>query len=332
MKLKSQTILCVDDEPSNLALLRQTLKDSYHLVFALNGPEALEAMEKHHPDLVLLDVDMPDMSGYEVCRRIKAMPATENTPVIFVTACSQEADEAAGFEAGGVDYITKPVSTVIVQARVQIHLSLVALPLLEQTYSAAIFMLGEAGHYHDTDTGSHIWRMAGYSKALAEAAGWSPERQRLLELAAPMHDTGKIGIPDAVLKKPGSFEPHEWEIMKTHCRIGYDILSKGAAPVFQLAAEIALYHHEKWEGSGYPNGISGTEIPESARIVAIADVFDALCVKRPYKEAWPLEQVLATLKQIAGQHLDPNLMQIFMDILPRILEIQREWDSQARSA
>jgi putative two-component system response regulator len=181
-------------------------------------------------------------------------------------------------------------------------------------------MLAEAGHYNDTETGEHIWRMATYSHLLALAAGWDKDDAKLLEMAAPMHDTGKIGIPDAILQKPGKFTAEEWDIMKQHSRIGYDILSKSHAPLFKLAAEIALNHHEKWDGSGYPNGLAEEAIPESARIVAIADVFDALCMRRPYKEPWPLERILPKLHELAGNHLDKRLVTIFIDIMPQILE------------
>jgi putative two-component system response regulator len=321
-------ILCVDDDPANLGILRQILKDSQPMVFARSGTEALLAVAKHRPSLILLDVEMPDMDGYEVCRRLKQSPLTLGIPVIFVTSLSDELDETAGFEAGGVDYITKPVSAPIVRARVRTHLSLVRADTLEASYRAAVFMLGEAGHYNDTDTGVHIWRMAAYSRALAEVSGWDEERCALIELAAPMHDTGKIGIPDAILKKPGPLDADEWVIMKTHSRIGYDILAKSEAPVFQLAAEIALYHHERWDGSGYPQGLAGENIPESARIVAIADVFDALSMKRPYKEAWPRERVLATLRESAGSHLDPRLVARFMELQPRIVELKADWDAR----
>jgi putative two-component system response regulator len=320
-------ILCVDDEPSNLGVLRQALKDRYNLVFARSGIDAIEAVDKHQPALILLDVEMPGLDGYEVCRRIKARPSTANIPVIFVTGLSEEANEREGFDAGGVDYITKPISPVIVQMRVRTHLSLVHARQLEESHRSAIHMLGEAGHYNDTDTGVHIWRMAAYSRALAAEVGWTPGRQCLLELAAPMHDTGKIGIPDLVLKKPGPLDAAEWEIMRTHPRIGHQILSKSQAPVFQLAAEIALRHHEKWDGSGYPGNIAGPEIPESARIVAIADVFDALSVKRPYKAAWPLDRVMSCLQEAAGSHLDPRLVDAFVRILPAILDIKAEWDA-----
>lgn len=324
----SGPILCADDEPYNLGILRMALKDQHSLVFASSGQETLQAVSKHRPSLILLDVQMPDMDGYEVCSRLKSNMATQDIPIIFVTGLSQEIDEKAGFDVGAVDYITKPVSAPIVQARVRTHLSLVRTDKLEKSYYDAIHMLGKAGHYNDTDTGAHIWRMAAYSRYMAEAVGWGSEQCRLLELAAPMHDTGKIGIPDAVLKKPGKLDGEEWTIMKTHTTIGHGILSQSSAPLFRLAAEVALNHHEKWDGTGYPNGLVAEEIPESARIVAIADVFDALSMKRPYKEAWPLDDILDFIKQSAGTHMEPRLVEAFMDIRPTIMDVKAEWDTR----
>lgn len=318
-------ILIVDDEPQNLAALERILSGSYRLVFARNGAETIAAARKHAPALILLDIQMPDMDGYAVCRLLKNDAQTSNIPVIFVTGLSESGDEAAGFEVGAVDYIVKPVSPAVVSARVRTHLSLVKAARLEQSYRDAIYMLGEAGHHNDNDTGVHIWRMADYSQALANACGWSSETCNLIALAAPMHDTGKIGIPDSVLKKPGPLDAAEWVIMKTHCRMGFDILTKSEAPVFQLAAEIALRHHERWDGSGYPDGLAGTSIPESARIVALADVFDALTMKRPYKDPWPIERVMATMRESAGSHFEPRLVDIFDAILPQILQIQALW-------
>ena len=320
--MKGALVLCVDDEPNNLAVLRQVLRDHYRLVFARSGLEALAAAEKHRPSLVLLDVEMPEIDGYEVCRRLKSDEATRGIPVIFVTSRTDEPDEMTGFEVGGVDYIAKPFSASIVLARVRNHLRLVRIESLEDSNRSAVHMLGQAGHYNDADTGEHIWRIAAYSRLLAEASGWDQGQAELIEMAAAMHDTGKIGIPDAVLKKPGKLDPGEREVMKTHTRIGYDILSKSQAPLFQLAAEIALYHHEKWDGSGYPTGLSGEGIPEAARIVAVADVFDALSTTRPYKDAWPLDKVLETLRLSAGSHLDPDMVDRFLALLPRILEIK----------
>jgi putative two-component system response regulator len=321
-------ILIVDDEPQNLAAMRQILSGEHRLVFARNGAEALAATFKHKPSLILLDIQMPDMDGYTVCRILKADARTEGIPVIFVTGLSEVGHEAAGFEVGAVDYIIKPVSPAIVSVRVRTHLSLVRVSRLEQSYREAIYMLGEAGHYNDNDTAVHIWRMAAYSDALASACGWNDDDRHLIDLAAPMHDTGKLGIPNAILRKPGKLDAEEWEIMKTHSRIGHDILAKSDAPLFQMAAEIALHHHERWDGSGYPDGLSGTSIPESARIVALADVFDALTMNRPYKEAWPAEQALEAMKAESGSHFDPRLLDLFVSIFPRILQIKGKWNSQ----
>lgn len=326
--MPNQPLLIVDDEPVNLAIMRQILENDYRLMFARSGAEALGLATKHPLSLILLDIQMPDTDGYAVCRALKANPVTAPIPVIFVTALSEVGNEETGFDAGCVDYLVKPVSAGIVRKRVQTHLSLVQAQLLQKTYREAIAMLGKAGHYNDSDTGVHIWRMATYARQLAEAFGWPQERCDLLEQAAPMHDTGKIGIPDAVLRKPGKLDAEEWVIMRTHSRIGYEILSSSDAPVFQMAAEIALYHHEKWDGSGYPEGLAGAAIPESARIVALADVFDALTMKRPYKEAWPVEQALATLREGVGQHFDPALIAALEACLPRIMAIKADWDQR----
>lgn len=321
-------LLIVDDEPANLAVIRQILEGDYPLMFARSGAEALGLATRHRPSLILLDIRMPDMDGYAVCRALKANPLTAAIPVIFVTTLAELGNEETGFDAGCVDYLIKPVNAGILRRRVHTHLSLVQARLLEHSYRAAIAMLGKAGHYNDSDTGVHIWRMAAYARQLAMELGWPPERCELLEQAAPMHDTGKIGIPDAILRKPGKLDAEEWVVMRTHSRIGYEILSSSDAPVFQLAAEIALYHHEKWDGSGYPEGLSGTAIPESARIVAIADVFDALTMKRPYKEAWPVDRALATLHEGAGHHFDPSLIKAFENCLPRILETKSLWEQR----
>ncbi len=320
-----QTILIVDDEPANLAIMESILAASYKLVFARNGRETLAAMLKHRPALVLLDVGLPDTNGYDLCRQIKQIDANKSVQVIFVTGYTDTTHEAAGFDAGGVDYIVKPVLPQIVRARVSAHLALVQASVLEQSYQDAILMLGHAGHYNDTDTGAHIWRMASYGRALAQGCGWDTESSARLELAAPMHDTGKLGIPQAILRKPGPLDAQEWIVMKTHPQVGHDILSKSAAPVFQLAAEISLRHHEKWDGSGYPGGLKGQDIPQSARIVALADVFDALSMKRPYKEPWAIEKIMEYIQASAGAHFDPKIVGVFSSLLPEILDIQGRW-------
>jgi len=318
-------VLIVDDEPNNLKLLQQILKQHYQLIFANSGEQAIKAATTHHPDLILLDIMMPGMNGYQVCEALKNTTKTEDIPIIFITAMSDQDDETRGFDAGAVDYIQKPVSGPIVLRRVHTHLSLVRAKDLEDLATSSIKMLGEAGHYNDTDTGKHIWRMAAYSAAIAQAAGWPKHQADTIELAAPMHDTGKIGIPDEILKAPRKLTEEEWVIMRNHSQIGYDILSKSENPIFQMAAEIALNHHEKWDGSGYPNQLSGEAIPMSARIVAIADVFDALTMKRPYKAAWPVEKALRVIQADAGTHFDPTLASLFTEIFPEILIINKKW-------
>ncbi len=312
----NKKILVVDDEPNNLQLLKQVLNEQYQLLFATNGVKALEAAVKHLPDLILLDIMMPGISGYETCERLKANPLTKDIPVIFVTAMGEVEQEMQGFDVGGVDYIQKPISGPIVLRRVKTHLSLVHVQELEKSQKAAIYMLGEAGHYNDTDTGDHIWRIAAYSRALAEAAGWPEQMLDLLEFAAPMHDTGKIATPDNILKAPRKLTPEEWVVMKQHSEAGYNILNKSDAPLFRMAAEIARYHHEKWDGSGYPFGLSGEAIPESARIVAIADAYDALTMKRAYKEPWSIEDSMAEIIGKSGSQFDPRLVKLFEKVFP----------------
>lgn len=323
--MAQQKILIVDDEPANLAIMDGILAGIYPLVFARNGAETLAAVVKHRPALVLLDVGLPDTDGYTLCRQIREIDTLQGVQVIFVTGFTDAAHEQAGFDAGGVDYIVKPVLPQIVRARVSSHLARVQATALTKSYREAILMLGHAGHYNDTDTGAHIWRMAAYARALAQACGWDAGSSDLLELAAPMHDTGKLGVPQSILRKPGALNEQEWAVMRTHPQVGFDILSKSDAAVFQLAAEVSLRHHERWDGSGYPDGLQDQAIPQSARIVALADVFDALSMKRPYKEAWPIDKIVAHIKADAGKHFDPDLVAAFTRILPEILEIQSRW-------
>lgn len=330
--MTSGPILIVDDEPQNLAVLRQILSPQYKLIFATNGMDALAAVAKFKPCLILLDVNLPDMSGYEVCETLQKDPTNTHMPVIFVTALSEVGQESKGFAVGAVDYIVKPVNPDIVRARVKTQLSLVRTAKLEKSYRDAIAMLGEAGHYSDADTAEHVWRMSAYAGAIAQGMGLPDDECRLIEDAAPLHDTGKIGVPSAILRKPGPLDEAEWAVMKTHPYIGWKILSRSDAHVFQVSAEIALGHHEKWDGSGYPRHIKGESIPLVARIVAVADVFDALSTKRPYKEAWPYEKCLALIRNSSGQHFDPKIVQVFLDIQPRILDIKAKWDHIAAAS
>ena len=318
-------LLLVDDEPTNLQVLRHVLQADYRLLFATDGARALQVAREQRPDLVLLDIMMPHMDGYAVCCALKADAATASIPVIFITALNDSQDETAGFDVGGVDYLTKPVSPPVVRARVRTHLSLVRMDELRETRLQIVQRLGRAAEYKDNETGMHVIRMSHFSKLLALAAGHSPAWAEDLLNAAPMHDVGKIGIPDAVLRKPGPLDADEWATMRRHPEIGAEIMGEHPSGVLQLAREIALAHHEKWDGSGYPRGLAGEAIPLSARIVAIADVFDALTTRRPYKEPWPVQDALDHIAAQAGKHFDPALVALFAPLLPQLLEIRARW-------
>ena len=318
-------LLLVDDEPTNLQVLRHVLQADYRLLFATDGARALQVAREQLPQLILLDIMMPGMDGYAVCRALKADPATAGIPVIFITALNDSQDETAGFDVGGVDYLTKPVSPPVVRARVRTHLSLVRMEELRETRLQIVQRLGRAAEYKDNETGLHVIRMSHFSQLLALAAGCSPAWAEDLLNAAPMHDVGKIGIPDAVLCKPGPLDADEWDTMRRHPEIGAEIIGEHPSGVLQLAREIALAHHEKWDGSGYPRGLAGEAIPLSARIVAIADVFDALTTRRPYKEPWPVQEAMNHIAAQAGKHFDPALVALFAPLLPQLLEIRARW-------
>ena len=334
-------VLVVDDTPFNIDVLRGVLSNQYTLKVATNGEKALALANSHpQPELVLLDVMMPGMDGYEVCRRLKLEERTRNIPVVFVTSMSEVEDERKGFESGGVDYITKPVSPPLVQARVATHLRLYAherqltelvrerTKELEQTRLEIIRRLGRAAEFKDDETGQHVIRMSHYTRILAEATGMAAAEVEVLFNAAPMHDIGKIGIPEAILLKPGKLDPGEWQVMKRHPAIGAGIIGRHAHPLLNTARIVALTHHEKWDGSGYPRGLAGEAIPLSGRIVAIADVFDALTSARPYKEAWPVERAVDFLNSNSGSHFDPRLVQLFLSSLPEILKVSAMYADQ----
>ncbi|MGZ8341782.1 MAG: HD-GYP domain-containing protein [Telluria sp.] len=318
-------ILVVDDEASNLQLLRQILQDDYRLLFAKDGARARELARLEKPDLVLLDVMMPEMSGYEVCAALKANAATAAIPVLFVTALADADDEVEGFEAGAVDYITKPVSPPVVRARVRTHLSLVRMEELKATRLAVVQRLGLAAEYKDNETGLHVIRMSHYSRILGLAAGMTEGEADDLLHAAPMHDVGKIGIPDRILQKPGQLDAEEWQVMQSHAMIGAEIIGDHGGGMLALARNIALTHHEKWDGSGYPAGLGGEEIPLEGRIVAVADVFDALTSVRPYKKAWTEEAALEYLVAQKGRHFDPALVDLFVAQMPAIRAVRERW-------
>lgn len=335
------TILVVDDTPENIDVLTGILRQEYKIKAALNGQLALKiASGPQKPDLILLDVMMPEIDGHQVCRLLKSNPETAQIPVIFVTAKTEITDEKVGFELGAVDYITKPVSPPIVLARVKTHLALYdqsrhleklvqqRTQELNETRVEIIRRLGRAAEFKDNETGMHVIRMSWFSRFLAEQIGKPDDWCELLYNAAPMHDIGKIGIPDRVLLKPGKLDAEEWQIMQKHAEYGAEIIGEHPSPLLQLAKEVAITHHEKWDGSGYPNGLKGENIPLAARIVAIADVFDALTSERPYKKAWTEDDAISLLQKEAGSHFDPNLVAPFIECLPRIREIQARYKDE----
>ena len=341
------TVLVVDDTEANVDILVDALGDMYDLAVAMEGESALETVAEDPPDIILLDIMMPGMDGYEVCRRLKADERTAKIPVIFLTALTEIENKTKGFQLGAVDYITKPFEVLEVQARVRTHLSLVLARLeletqnetleqkvaertleLAQTQDVTIYSLATLAETRDNETGGHILRTQRYVKALARNLAQSAKHAAKLDAAtielmfksAPLHDIGKVGVPDAILLKPGKLSSDEFEIMKTHAELGYQALVKAEAafkleskPNFlALAREIAYTHHEKWNGLGYPRKLKGEEIPLSGRIMAVADVYDALICKRVYKPPFPHEKAVEIITHESGQHFDPDVVNAFM--------------------
>lgn len=332
------TILVVDDTPDNIQIIHGVLSQQYQIRAATSGNKALQlAQIQPRPELILLDVMMPEMDGFEVCRRLKRDPATNNIPVIFVTAKTDSIDERTGFELGAVDYISKPISPSILKVRVETHLALAnqARQLealvqqrtqeLESTRHKIIHRLGRAAEFRDNETGMHITRMSHYGRILAENIGTSAQWSQLFFNASPMHDIGKIGIPDAILLKPGKLTDEERSIMQQHAFFGAEIIGDDDDPLLIMAREIALYHHERWDGTGYPNAIAGEDIPLSARIASVADVFDALTSARPYKKPWSNDDAFDYISAAAGTQFDPQLTQAFVDSRHQIIEIKESF-------
>lgn len=342
-------VLVVDDTPQNLEVASRILREHYRALIALDGSTALQlAAADRPPDLILLDVMMPGMSGYDVCRQLKRSERTRRIPVIFLTALTESGHEEAAFEAGAVDFIPKPFQPATLLARVRTHVLLGAQERhlsalvesrtqelqartreLEQTRLEVIRRLGRAAEYKDDDTGLHVIRMSHYTRLLAAAAGFGDDRADLLFNAAPMHDIGKIGIPDQILQKPGPLTESEWVQMRRHPAIGAGILGRQRSELLETARVVALTHHERWDGSGYPRQRAGEDIPIEGRIVAIADVFDALTSKRPYKDEWPIEHAVKYLREHAGLHFDPELVPRFVELLPEVRRIKAAYSDGA---
>jgi putative two-component system response regulator len=339
-------LLVVDDNAINLTLFR-------HLLQKLEGAEveciddpvaALDRCADFNPDLILLDYMMPGVNGLEFIERLRLIPGRADVPVVMVTADTESDVRHRALQLGAQDFLTKPVDKVELTARVRNLLALRksqqqladrATWLAEEVAKAtaeiaarekeAILRLSRAAEYRDPETGYHLLRMSNYTHLIAVQLGLPAAEQQLLLEASPMHDIGKVGTPDHILLKPGRLTPEEFGIMKQHATIGYEILRDSVSPLLQCAAQLALAHHEKFDGSGYPLGLAGAAIPMHGRIVAVADVFDALTSERPYKKAWALDAAVDFLKANSGSHFDPVCVEAFLATWPQVLEIRERY-------
>lgn len=355
----TSTLLIVDDEPANLAVLAQTLQPHYRVRAANSGARALQAARSApRPDLILLDVMMPDLDGYAVLQQLRADPASRDIPVIFVTALDDDANEERGLRLGAIDYIGKPIKPAVVLARVATHLELklardrlaeqntwleaeVARRMAENqlTQDASILALGYLAETRDTETGDHIHRTQQYVHSLAWELSDHPRFAdqldanaiKLLTKSAPLHDIGKVGIPDHILLKPGPLNAAEMAMMRTHARLGAEAIEKAERAVHQrldflaTAKIIARWHHERWDGGGYPDGLAGEAIPIPARLMALADVFDALITARVYKPALPVDEARRIIEAESGRQFDPDVVAAFQQCFGEFAEIARRF-------
>ncbi|MFB0583333.1 response regulator [Aeromonas salmonicida] len=358
----SATILIVDDSPENLMVLTDLLSPTYRVLAAQSGEKCLRiATGKTLPDLILLDVMMPGMDGYEVLKQLRTNPETSRIPVVLLTALADSQSEEYGLSLGAADYITKPIKPAIVQARVRTQLEAkqardglqsqntaleaeVARRMTENDLiqQVSIRALAHLAEIRDPETGNHILRTQGYVRLLANALAshprfidtLTPRYIDLLSRSAPLHDIGKVGIPDQVLLKPAKLTVEEWEVMRTHAKLGSDAIEEAERDIEQplafltLAKEIAHWHHEKWDGSGYPDGLRGDEIPLSARLMALADVFDALINVRVYKAAMPYDEARALILSGTGQHFDPDVVTAFHNHFDQFVAIAERYTDE----
>ncbi len=360
------TVLIVDDNPENLTVLGELLRGRHRVRAAASGQAALQAARRlPRPSLVLLDVMMPGMNGYEVLRRLRESPETADIPVIFTTAMDATEDEEHGLALGAVDYLTKPLRPAIVLARVQTHLELkhardrlrhdnAALGAevdrrvreIGHVQEVALRALARLAETRDNETGNHLLRTQATVERLAQLAHASSpyageldaRRIELIAMSAPLHDIGKVGIPDRILLKPGKLDADEWAVMKTHAQLGADAIARAIGDTHQpagflaVAHQIALHHHERWDGSGYPDGLAGTAIPLSARLMAIADVFDALLSRRVYKRPLEPARVRETMSHERGRHFDPVLLDLFLEHYAAFCELAGRFPDEAAPA
>lgn len=329
-------IVCVDDSQTNLHLLHSVLsRHGYKITCFLEGNGSIEYLSKHHRqvDLILLDIMMPGIDGYSVCRRLKASPFCSAIPVIFLTAYDDIDALTESFEVGGSDYVVKPFRTKELLARIKTHLKLKHYQdqEIERTQHELISMMSSLAENHHEDTAAHVKRVGEYSFLIAKLLGFGDEQSSIIQSASMLHDIGKVTTPDAILHKADRLSPDEFTIMKHHAQAGYEALSCSSLPLFQVASVIAHQHHEKYDGTGYPRGLKGEDIHIYGRIVAFADVFDAISSPRSYKEGWKLDQIFSFVKSQYGRHFDPKIADLFFDNFALFLDIKEKYEYQ-RSA
>jgi putative two-component system response regulator len=341
---EKHVILVVDDNPTNLRLLEIILRKEYEVISTTDSAKAIEICNREHIDLILLDIMMPEIDGYDVCKNLKEYEKTKNIPIIFVTAKNEIEDEKKGLNLGAVDYITKPISSAIILARVRnhIHLHLYQEHLEELVtqrtrqlrvgYIDTVYRLTLASEYKDEETGAHIKRISYYTKELSQQMGMDSDFCDSIFYASPMHDIGKIAILDSILLKNGPLGDDEWKTMKTHAEIGAKILEGSESPLLRMAVDIAKCHHERWDGSGYPRGLKSKEIPITSRIMNIADQYDALRSKRPYKPSFDQKKAVSIITKGDGRtmphHFDPEILAAFkksVNIFADIFEEQKDF-------
>jgi two-component system response regulator RpfG len=346
------TVMVVDDQSTGRAILEQVIRSLDERVVVEGFARPIDAVvwaTRHVSDLVLVDYMMPEMDGIEFVKRLRALPGYEHVPIVMVTVHDDRKVRYAALDAGITDFLTKPVDARECLARCRNLLTLRRQQLaledrrrhLEQMVDEAtrevhereketLLRLARAGEFRDGETGNHLIRMSRYARLIADAIELEPDEAETIELAAPLHDIGKIGIPDHILLKPAKLDEAEWATMRRHPVMGHEILKGSASKYVRMGALIALSHHEKYDGTGYPNGMVGEHIPLCARIVAVADVFDALTSLRPYKEAWASERAFKYIAEQRGKHFDPRLTAVFAGAKDQVLQIQSEWSDQTQ--